>query len=1001
MTDNANKQDMKQLWCTTMGVASLDELAVTATYAASPEHLAAQLAATIQTSATKQHGDNADTLDAQSAALVDHEDLAPLTQPVTALVTFPNAAMVAQDAQAQSAVATLASSDAAAAVMASAPPPMPQSPEASPPHYRVVREIGRGGMGVVYCAEQRSLNREVALKMVSPDLKDASRSKFQGEAIVTGCLDHPNIIPVHELIEDASGDAAFVMKLIKGRSWSEHFKEKACFEEHMSIFLSVCNAIEYAHSKGLAHLDLKPDNVMVGAFGEVLVMDWGLAVDIRETPSYVGVAMHKSQVRAPCGTPCYIAPELALGWGDQIGPWTDVYLLGAILYEILTGAPLHPGKSVEDALNHAIVGPPPVFDESVPEALRELCERAVAHAPIERYQGVAEFREELEAYLQHRESILLSENAEQLLSALGQDDKMTEGAQEERYTLLHDALAAFRQAALLWPENPAAQAGEVSTQHTFAKEALGHGDLGVARAHAAALPDDHPARGALMSEIDEALRRRTLKERTAQRIKRGLALAIIAIIAGLAIAYVAISQERQKAVMSSELAEERLQALMQLSDSDLVNALIERSEDLWPALPNQVASMRGWLQEAEALVTRLEQHKQWRDTLRAQGTNVNNGWVFAEREMQWEHNALSDMVDHMERLKTAGLSDMARRLQMAETITERSISGYEATWTHAVQAIKSSRHYGGLTLTPQLGLVPLGADPESGLWEFGHVQSGELPTRDPEGRLLTNEASAIVLVLLPGGTFTMGAEKPSEARPEGSPNIDPDARSSEGPVHEVTLDPFFIAKHELTQSQWTRLGASNPAAYLPGSDFGGKVVTLRHPVEQVRWHEARRTLGHLALVLPTEAQWEYAMRGGTRSVYSTGNNPKSLQGSLNIADRYCMAHEGPGSWRYELWLEDGYTVHAPVGSYSANGYGLHDMAGNVWEWVADRYGDYTMAVRPGDGLRMAPKDAPGVFRGGGFRATKIHARAADRYTLYAHDFRAYDVGVRAARAIEP
>ena len=138
---------------------------------------------------------------------------------------------------------------------------------------------------------------------------------------------------------------------------------------------------------------------------------------------------------------------------------------------------------------------------------------------------------------------------------------------------------------------------------------------------------------------------------------------------------------------------------------------------------NQAASMRGWLQEAEALVSRLEQHTQWRDTLRGHGTKVNEGWVFAEREMQWEHNALSDMVDHMERLKTVGMSDMTRRLEMAETITERSITGHES------HGLRYTGHQGfdtmeAFTLTPQLGLVLLGADPESGLGSLGTSNRG-------------------------------------------------------------------------------------------------------------------------------------------------------------------------------------------------------------------------------------------------------------------------------------
>jgi formylglycine-generating enzyme required for sulfatase activity len=258
----------------------------------------------------------------------------------------------------------------------------------------------------------------------------------------------------------------------------------------------------------------------------------------------------------------------------------------------------------------------------------------------------------------------------------------------------------------------------------------------------------------------------------------------------------------------------------------------------------------------------------------------------------------------------------------------------------------------------------------------------------------------VVLVLLPGGAFSMGVTQPTDKRPLGTPNVDPGARSSEGPVHEIVLAPFFMGKHELTQGQWRRFTGDNPAAYLPGSEFGGRKVTLAHPVEQVRWREARAVLQHMDLRLPTEAQWEYASRAGATTVYWTGDHKRSLRGAVNIADRYCMTHEGPGSWRYEDWLDDGYTVHAPVGTYRANAFGLHDTAGNVWEWVEDRYGGFDLPVRSGDGLRASPEGAPRVFRGGGFRAAKVHARSADRYSLYAHEFRAYDVGVRAARRVD-
>lgn len=245
----------------------------------------------------------------------------------------------------------------------------------------------------------------------------------------------------------------------------------------------------------------------------------------------------------------------------------------------------------------------------------------------------------------------------------------------------------------------------------------------------------------------------------------------------------------------------------------------------------------------------------------------------------------------------------------------------------------------------------------------------------------------------------MGAVSPSEESPLGTPNVDPHTKSSEGPIHTVTLNPFFIGKYEVTQGQWKRFTKENPAAYSPGRTIGGNVHDFRHPVELIGWKDTNQVLEKLDLSLPTEAQWEYAIRAGTRTVYWTGDAKESLQGGANLSDRYCHENEGPKSWQYEAWLNDGYTVHAPVGTYRANAFGLHDMAGNVWEWVRDRQADYSQAVREGDGFRQSADNSPRVFRGGGFRATAIHARSAERYGLYAPDYTAYDVGARASRPI--
>jgi formylglycine-generating enzyme required for sulfatase activity len=321
-------------------------------------------------------------------------------------------------------------------------------------------------------------------------------------------------------------------------------------------------------------------------------------------------------------------------------------------------------------------------------------------------------------------------------------------------------------------------------------------------------------------------------------------------------------------------------------------------------------------------------------------------------------------------------------------VRARTIDEQRAAWDRAISSIADPAAcplYHGLHITPQIGLVPLGRDAASGA----------------DGSLAVGEETGIVLVLLPGGTFSMGTQRPDAAHPRGSANVDPDAQEAEGPVHAITLAPFFLGKHEVTQAQWLRVMGNNPSAYPSGREIGKRRTTLTHPVEQIAWKDASVALARLGLRLPTEAQWEYGARAGTTGVYATGDEKESLRGYTNLADRYCKEHGGPGSWQFELWLDDGYVVHAPVGSYRPNAFGLHDMAGNVWEFVQDRYGSYALPVSAGDGERQAPADAPRVFRGGGFRSNAVHARAGDRYNLYAPDYRGFDVGVRAARAIDP
>ncbi len=243
-------------------------------------------------------------------------------------------------------------------------------------------------------------------------------------------------------------------------------------------------------------------------------------------------------------------------------------------------------------------------------------------------------------------------------------------------------------------------------------------------------------------------------------------------------------------------------------------------------------------------------------------------------------------------------------------------------------------------------------------------------------RWLMNEKTGLVFVLIPGGTFRMGAMKENPA----GDNDDPEAEPDESPIRPVALSPFLLSKYEMTQGQWRRFSGQSPSNYGPGTNFGGKATTLAHPVEQVNWGNCTLVLGRLGFALPTEAQWEYACRGGTSEPWWSGVERERLAQVANLADAFCRRNGGPATRPYEVWNE-GYTVHAPVGSYRANAFGLHDEHGNVWEWCRDWKGNYDVDLRPGDGLRNPVGARSRVSRGGSFLSTAAGARSAYRFSF--------------------
>ncbi|MBA2661307.1 MAG: serine/threonine protein kinase [Bradymonadaceae bacterium] len=338
----------------------------------------------------------------------------------------------------------------------------------SGPEFRITRTIGEGGMGIVRLAEQGSLHREVAVKTVRDDKRAAqSTSDLLREAWVMGRLEHPNLVPVYSLGADAHGGPMLVMKRIEGVSWEKAMHDQAHLpkrfagsdrlDAHLNILMQVCNAVHFAHAKRIVHRDLKPENVMLGAFGEVYLLDWGLGVSLVDDG--FGRLPLAKDIQQVAGTPCYMAPEMAAARGDLIDERTDVYLLGAILHEILTGHGRHESNNLMATLMLAFQSEPALYDETVEAELGEICNRACAVGPQQRFASAEAFRQAIADYLLHRDSYRLANEADRLSEHM----RAAVGAPEQSVVDIHALFAqasfGFEQALRVWSGNRRATTG--------------------------------------------------------------------------------------------------------------------------------------------------------------------------------------------------------------------------------------------------------------------------------------------------------------------------------------------------------------------------------------------------------------------------------------------------------------------------------------------------------------------------------------------------------------
>jgi formylglycine-generating enzyme required for sulfatase activity len=717
------------------------------------------------------------------------------------------------------------------------------------PGYEILGILGHGGMGVVYRAHQLKANRLVALKMIRAfeHASPTNRLRFHIETEAVARLQHPHIVQLYE-VSEVRGQPYFSLEFCDGGTLGEQLKQKPLTpREAAELIETLARAMHYAHLRGVVHRDLKPGNVLLTGAGRVAkITDFGLAKRIDAE------ARDVSQSGAVMGTASYMAPEQAAGKVRDTGPAADVYALGALLYECLTGRPPFDGPQqvvLVSVLNDEPV-PPSRRGASVPADLETICLKCLSKEPARRYASAEELANDLRRF----------------------------------------------------------QAGE-------------------------------PIRARPVGAVERAVK--WARRRPALAALLGVVLLALVSLAVLSVNLVAArnyaDEKRKAAEQEADKAKQArnfLVSIFELAEKDVKGGNV---------------TVREILAEAETKVP---------------------------AEFADQPDLRKDLVSTIGKVKRG----IARRVPQAMILevlgTVRLLSATGVSKAAVPQTLVNLDDRLTLSADAQVQLVFL-ADLHKERLKVGREVTIDSRGCDPVDAVRERDDSVLMtFVRLPKGTFYMGW----------------DGRPGSAKKMEIRED-FEIAVHDVTQGQWAAIMGNNPSWFSRKNHGRNSVLDISDeelklfPVESVSWDDVQAFLKKLNekergrgywYRLPTEAEWEYACRGGATSLEECSyhfyldkpaNDLSSEQ--ANFDGKFFKAPKEP-------YLER----PTRVGAYPSNKLGLCDMHGNVWQWCADLFDPKENSVR--------------VYRGGGWNSSGTNCRAA-AWDGYSPALRDYFLGFRLAR----